>query len=133
MGFVLYAGTGNFSQQQAAALELVRCMISRLEMDHAFVIAAGGNRPWSDGNLKWENDVETLSKNIKALDKNTGFSDPFGYELQHRSNRARSRFDAAFRRWQWIAFRLRRDLADDEERREARAQSGGDRPQCFVP
>jgi len=81
LGIVLYAGTGNFSQQQAAALDLVKKII-RPEMDHAFVIAAGGNRPWSDGNLKWENDVDVLTKNIQALDRNTGFGDPFGYELK---------------------------------------------------
>ena len=56
LGIVLYAGTGNFSQQQAAAIDLVKKII-RPDMDHAFVIAAGGNRAWSEGNLKWENDV----------------------------------------------------------------------------
>ena len=81
LGIVLYAGTGNFSQQQAAAIELIKKII-RPEMDHAFVIAAGGNRPWSDGNLKWENDVDVLTKGIQALDRNTGFGDPFGYELK---------------------------------------------------
>src|SRR3954462_9756073 len=50
LGIVLYAGTGSFSQQQAAALDLVKKII-RPDMDHAFVIAAGGNRPWSDANL----------------------------------------------------------------------------------
>jgi len=81
LGIVLYAGTGNFSQQQAAAVDLIKKII-RPETDHAFVIAAGGNRPWTEGNLKWENDIETLNKTIKGLDKNTGFSDPFGYELK---------------------------------------------------
>ena len=54
----------------------------RPEIDHAFVITAGGSRPWVDGNLQWQNDPAELTKTIQALDKNTGFSDPFGYELK---------------------------------------------------
>jgi VWFA-related protein len=81
LGIVLYADPGTFSQQQAAAIDLVKKII-RPELDHAFVIAAGGNRPWADGNLQWQNDPAELAKTIQSLDKNTGFSDPFGYELK---------------------------------------------------
>jgi len=81
LGIVLYAQPGTFSQQQTAAIELVKKII-RPDVDHAFVITAGGNRAWSDGNLKWENDVDALTKTIQGLDKNTGFGDPFGYEMQ---------------------------------------------------
>src|SRR3954453_3555652 len=81
LGIVLYADPSTFSQQQAAAIDLVKKII-RPELDHAFVIAAGGNRPWADGNLQWQNDPAELAKTIQSLDKNTGFSDPFGYELK---------------------------------------------------
>jgi hypothetical protein len=54
-------------------------------VDHAFVISAGGNKGWSDGNLHWENDLEILTKAIQGLDQNTGFGDPFGYEMQTAS------------------------------------------------
>jgi VWFA-related protein len=80
LGIVLYADSATFSQQQAAAIELVKKTI-RPEVDHAFVISAGGNKPWSDGNLTWQNDLEALTKTIQGLDKSTGFSDPFGYEI----------------------------------------------------
>src|SRR3954470_20920152 len=81
LGVILYADPATFSQQQAAAIELIKKVL-RPDRDHAFVITAGGTRPWADGNLKWENDPAELTKTIQALDKNTGFSDPFGYELK---------------------------------------------------
>ena len=81
LGIVLYADPKTFSQQQAAAIDLIKKII-RPEMDHAFVIAAGGNKPWSDGNLKWQNSAEDLISTIQGLDKNTGFGDPFGYQLK---------------------------------------------------
>jgi len=84
LGIVLYADPKTFSQQQTAVIELIKKVI-RPETDHAFVISAGGNKPWSDGNLKWENDVDALTKTIQGLDKNTGFGDPFGYEMQTAS------------------------------------------------
>jgi len=81
LGIVLYADPGTFSQQQAAAVELVKKII-RPQIDHAFVISAGGSKPWSDGNLQWQGDVSELTKTIEGLDKGTGFSDPFGYEIK---------------------------------------------------
>jgi len=84
LGIVLYADPKTFSQQQAAATELVK-RILRPDVDHVFVISAGGSRGWADGNLQWQNDVDALTKTIQGLDKNTGFGDPFGYEMQTAS------------------------------------------------
>jgi hypothetical protein len=81
---VLYADSKTFSQQQAAVIDLIKKVI-RPEMDHAFVITAGGNKGWTDGNLQWQNDVDALTKTIQGLDRNTGFGDPFGYEMQTAS------------------------------------------------
>src|SRR5205823_9548617 len=49
---------------------------------HAFVIGAGAPRPCANGDLQRRNDPAELTKTIQGLDKNTGFSDPFGYELK---------------------------------------------------
>jgi len=78
LGIVLYADPATFSQQQVAAIELVKKMI-RPGKDHVFVIAAGGNKGWNDPNLQWQDDPAALEKTIQSLDKNTGFGDPFGF------------------------------------------------------
>jgi len=84
LGIVLYADPATFPQQQSAAIELAK-KILRPDVDHAFVITAGGSKPWSDGNLQWQSDVDALTKTIQGLDKNTGFSDPFAYEIVRTS------------------------------------------------
>src|SRR3954470_20226005 len=84
LGIILYADPKTFSQQQAAAIDLLK-KILRPDVDHAFVITAGGNKAWSDGNLQWQNDLDVLTKTIQGLDKNTGFGDPFGYEMETAS------------------------------------------------
>jgi VWFA-related protein len=81
LGIVLYADPATFSGQQTAAIDLIKKII-RPDVDHAFVIAAGGSRPWSNGNLQWQNDIGELTKTTEGLERNTGFSDPFGYALK---------------------------------------------------
>jgi VWFA-related protein len=80
VGIVLLASHGNFSKEQAAAMELVQKLI-RSDQDRAFVITAGGSKHWTQANLEWQSDREALKKTISALDKNTGVPDAFNYEL----------------------------------------------------
>jgi VWFA-related protein len=80
IGIVLLASDTNFGQEQAAATELVRKLI-RTNNDHAFVITAGGKKAWNESHLDWQADQETLIKDVKALDKQTGLPDAFNYTL----------------------------------------------------
>jgi VWFA-related protein len=81
LGVILYADPQTFSEQQGAAIELVKRIV-RPEKDHVFVIAAGGSKPWTDGNLKWTDNIGEAVKTIQGLEKNTGFGDPFGYSIK---------------------------------------------------
>lgn len=85
VGIVLLASHGNFSKEQAAAMELVQKLI-RSDQDRAFVITAGGSKHWTQANLEWQSDREALKKTISALDKNTGIPDAFNYALSTYSS-----------------------------------------------
>jgi len=91
LAVILLASKNNFSQQQAAAIDLIHRVI-RPGIDQAFVITAGGEKQWSNGRLEWVNDPASLEKNIKSLDKNTGLPDAFGYNLDNERV-AESRMD----------------------------------------
>lgn len=80
LGIVLLASKTNFSKEQAAAVELVRKLI-RSNRDRAFVITAGGDKPWTQANLEWQSDRDGLISAINQLDKNTGLPDSFNYDL----------------------------------------------------
>src|ERR1700747_1309472 len=54
LGIVLRASKTTFPWQQAAATELVRQLIHNPD-DEAFVITAGGDRPWPYERLDWDN------------------------------------------------------------------------------
>jgi len=84
LGIVLYADPSTFSQQQTAAIELIK-KILRPGKDHAFVIVAGGSKGWSDPNIQWQDDSAALEKTIQGLDKNTGFGDPFGFDFDRHA------------------------------------------------
>lgn len=80
LGLVLLSSNTNFSQQQAAAIELVRKVI-RANLDRAFVVSAGGDKPWSNTRLDWQSDPADLEKTIRSLDRDTGLPDAFTYNL----------------------------------------------------
>jgi hypothetical protein len=77
MGIVLL-GRIDFSQQQSAAMELIKTL--RPGKDRAFVIVAGGSKVLHDP-PKWSSDQAELANEIKNLDKHSGYPDPFEYNL----------------------------------------------------
>jgi hypothetical protein len=77
MGIVLL-GRLDFSQQQSAAMELIKTL--RPGKDRAFVIVAGGSKVLHDP-PKWSSDQAELANEIKSLDKHAGYPDPFEYNL----------------------------------------------------
>jgi VWFA-related protein len=80
LGIVLLASKPDFAQQQTAAIELSR-KILRPDVDHAFVLVAGGDRPWTKLNVEWQSDPATLEKVIKNLDHNAGLPDAFAWNF----------------------------------------------------
>jgi hypothetical protein len=91
LGIVLHASKTTFPQQQAAATELIQKLI-RSKDDEAFVVSAGGDKPWPYQRLDWDNNSESLTKFIKGLDKNAGLPETFSFEVQSTSS-------ADFRQW----------------------------------
>jgi VWFA-related protein len=80
LGIVLLASKPDFAQQQTAAIELSR-KIQRPGVDHAFVLVAGGDKPWTKSNVEWQSDPATLEKEIKNLDHNAGLADAFAWNF----------------------------------------------------
>jgi len=81
LGIVLLSSAGSFSQQQAAAIDLVQKAI-RPGIDEAFVVAARGKKPWPSERLEWKQDPSELTKIIQALDPNAGLADAFNFDLK---------------------------------------------------
>src|SRR5205823_5471885 len=52
MAVVLVSDKGSFSQQQAAAADLVQKVI-RPGVDQAFIVTAKGQKPWPSDHLEW--------------------------------------------------------------------------------
>jgi VWFA-related protein len=84
LAIVLLASKGNFAQQQNAAVDLVHKAL-RPGIDKAFVVSAGGDKAWPNSRLEWQSDPAALEKSIRALDKNTGMPDAFGYTLSNEA------------------------------------------------
>jgi VWFA-related protein len=80
LGIVLLASKTTFSQQQAAAIDLVK-RILRPNIDAAFVVSAGGDKPWPNPRIDWQSDASVLEKAIRDLDKNAGLPDAFSFDL----------------------------------------------------
>jgi VWFA-related protein len=80
VAFVLLAGKKSFGQQQNAAADLAH-KILRANVDRAFVISARGDKPWASSRLEWQADADSLEKEIRGLDKDTGFNDPFSFDM----------------------------------------------------
>lgn len=81
LAIVLLGSTPTFSQQQAAAIDLVRKAV-RPKIDAAFVVTARGKKPWPSDRLEWKQDPEELVKTIEGLDRNAGLHDAFDFDLQ---------------------------------------------------
>jgi VWFA-related protein len=80
LGIVLLCSPRTFSQQQAAAIDLVNKVI-RPGIDGAFVVSARGKKAWPGKRLEWKQDSAELSKIIKSLDPEAGLQDPFDFDL----------------------------------------------------
>ncbi len=81
LGIVLLCSSASFSQQQAAAIDLVQKAI-RPGIDEAFVVAARGKKPWPSERLDWKQDPAELAKMIQALDPSAGLGDAFNFDLK---------------------------------------------------
>jgi|tagenome__1003787_1003787.scaffolds.fasta_scaffold20953982_2 VWFA-related protein len=80
LAIVLYASKGYFAQEQAAAAALVQKVI-RPNVDAAFVLTAGGSKPWPTPQINWQTDPNELAKTIQSLDKDAGIRDAFNFEI----------------------------------------------------
>lgn len=80
LGIVLVSAPGSFSQQQAAAANLVQRVI-RPNVDEAFVVTARGKKPWPYDRLEWKQDPAELTKMIQGLDRDAGLPDAFNFDL----------------------------------------------------
>ena len=81
LGIVLLCSPRTFSQQQAAAIDLVNKVI-RPGIDEAFVVSARGKKAWPGERLEWKQDAAELSKIIKNLDPEAGLHDSFDFDLE---------------------------------------------------
>jgi VWFA-related protein len=80
LAVVLLAAQGTFSEQQAAAIDLIKRVI-RPKIDEAFVVTARGKKPWPTPNIDWQHDPEELVKTIEGLDHNAGLHDAFDFSM----------------------------------------------------
>jgi hypothetical protein len=80
LGFVLLASKTKFDQEQAATMALAQ-KIMRPGIDEAFVVTAGGDRPWPNPNITWLKDAASVAETVHGLDKNAGLPDLFTYNL----------------------------------------------------
>src|SRR2546425_2557094 len=81
LGIVLLSSPASFSQQQAAAIDLVQKAI-RPNVDEAFVVTARGKKPWPSDRLDWKQDPAELAKIIRGLDRDAGLPDAFNFEMK---------------------------------------------------
>lgn len=81
LGIVLLCSPRTFSQQQAAAMDLVNKVI-RPGVDEAFVVSARGKKPWPGQRLEWKQDAAELSSIIKGLNAEAGLPDAFDFNFE---------------------------------------------------
>jgi VWFA-related protein len=81
LAVVLLAAPGSFSQQQAAAIDLVQKVV-RPKIDEAFVVTARGKKPWPSDRLEWKQDPAEVVKIIEGLDRNAGLADAFTFNVE---------------------------------------------------
>ncbi len=80
LAVVLLSAPATFSQQQAAAIDLVKRIV-RPKIDEAFVVTARGKKPWPSDRLEWQQDPDQLVKTIEGLDRNAGLHDAFNFNI----------------------------------------------------
>ena len=80
LGIIFLSATSKFDQQQAAAIDLAQKVL-RPGKDKAFVVTAGGTKPWPDPHINWLADPADVAKAVKALDKNSGLPDLFNSQI----------------------------------------------------
>ncbi len=80
VAFLLEASKANFPEQQRAAIEIARKAM-RPNVDRAFVVSAGGIKPWPSARVEWLNDPSALEKTVLAMDRNSGMPDPFAFDI----------------------------------------------------
>jgi VWFA-related protein len=85
LGIVLFASKAFFAREQAAATTLVQKLI-RTNSDTAFVLTAGGSRPWSQPQINWQSDKDALTKTIQSLERNRGIADAFNFEIYDKDD-----------------------------------------------
>lgn len=81
LGIILLSSPASFSQQQAAAIDLIQKVI-RPGVDEAFVVTARGKKPWPSPRLDWKQDPAELVQIVKALDRDAGLPDAFNFDLK---------------------------------------------------
>ena len=60
LGIVLLASQKKFDQEQAAAIDLAQKLL-RPGVDRAFVITAGGDKPWTNSQIAWLTDPSAVA------------------------------------------------------------------------
>ena len=80
LGIVLFGSKRFFPQEQAAAAALVQKLI-RTNVDAAFVLTAGGSKPWPLPQINWQSDKDALVKTIRSLERDRGIDDAFNFEI----------------------------------------------------
>ena len=81
LGIVHVCNARTFSQQQAAATDLVNKII-RPGVDEAFVVTARCKKPWPGERVDWRKDPAELDRIISGLDPNSGLPDAFDFNLE---------------------------------------------------
>jgi VWFA-related protein len=81
LGVILLSAPASFSQQQAAAIDLIQKVI-RPGVDQAFVVTARGKKAWPSDRLEWKQDPAELVKMVQGLDSNAGLPDAFNFDLK---------------------------------------------------
>jgi len=80
LGIVLLASKKKFDQEQTAAVDLAQKVL-RPEVDRAFVVTAGGDKGWSNPNIKWLTEASAVVTAIRGLNENEGLPDLFNFQL----------------------------------------------------
>jgi hypothetical protein len=80
LGLVLLASKTKFDQEQTATIAMAQ-RIMRPGIDEAFVVTAGGEKPWPNPRIAWLADAPSVVEAVHGLDKNAGLPDLFTFKL----------------------------------------------------
>jgi hypothetical protein len=76
---------------------LVKRLI-RPNIDAAFVLTAGGTKPWPNPHIDWQTDSDALAKTIQGLDRDSGIRDAFAFDISDDNGTAFRLWRAAIQR-----------------------------------